>query len=122
MTFPFVPFYLNRISPMPIAVQFLFRARKQSLNMLGVSYLRVRNQRRFDRVKRSQLANHVLPYVCMGVLISPLYPSYLATKVSLSCFSSCLILVRALYPLNINDFLDYHMADLCDLEQQGKLL
>ena len=34
----------------------------------------------------------------MGVLISPLYPSYLATKVSLSCFSSCLILVRALYP------------------------
>ena len=55
-------------------------------------------QRRFDRVKRSQLANHVLPYVCMGVVISPLYPSYLATKVSLSCFSSCLILVRALYP------------------------
>ena len=55
-------------------------------------------QRRFDRVKRSQLANHVLSYVCMGVLISPLYPSYLATKVSLSCFSSCLILVRALYP------------------------
>ena len=57
-----------------------------------------RFQRRFDRVKRSRLANHVLPYVYMGVLISPLYPSYLATKVSLSCFSSCLILVRVLYP------------------------
>jgi hypothetical protein len=45
-------------------------------------------QRSFDRVVRSQLANHMRQHVCMGVLISLLYPSYLATKVSQSLASS----------------------------------
>ena len=44
--------------------------------------------------------DHVRPYMyfCMGVLVSLLYPSCFTTKVSCTCFSPYLILVRALYP------------------------
>ena len=48
------------------------------------------SQRRFDRVKR---ANHVRLYFCMRIQGSPL-----VTKVSCTCSSPYLTLVRALYP------------------------
>ena len=61
------------------------------------------------------------PYICMGVPISLLYPWYLATKVSLSCFFVVSNASSSPVPF-VNDFLGYHLADLCDLGQQGKLL
>ena len=73
------------------------------------------SQRRFDTVKRSQLANHVCPYyVCMRILISLLYPSYPAMKVSLSCFSSYLILFWDLYP-----FMTLDSKESCYSENDG---
>ena len=73
--------------------------------------------RRFNRVKRSQLANHVRPYFCMGVLVSLLYPSYFATKVSCTYSSLYLIYTSSSTAPFINDFLCYHLADLYDLGQ-----
>ena len=72
-------------------------------------------QRRFDRVKRSQLADHMHPYFCMGVLVSLLYPSCFATKVS------CMFFVVSNTSSNtvpfMNDFIGYDLADLFDLGQ-----
>ena len=54
----------------------------------------------------------------MGVLISLLYPSYLATKVSIEVF---VIFNTSSSPVPFtNDFLGYHLADLYDLGRQGK--
>ena len=44
MTFPFRTVPSNPNASVPFAVQFPFRARKRSINMLGVSYQRGRNQ------------------------------------------------------------------------------
>ena len=71
--------------------------------------------RRFDRVKRSQLADHVRPYFCMGVLVSPLYPSCFATSV-LYVFFSVSNTSSNTVPF-MNDFLGYDLADLFDLGQ-----
>ena len=67
--------------------------------------------------KRSQLTNHVLPYVCMGVPISLLYPSYLVSIMFFVVSNTS----SSLVPF-ANDFLGYHLADLCYLRLQGKLL
>ena len=64
----------------------------------GVSCTHRCPQRACDRVKRSQLTNHVCPYFCMGVLVSLLYPSYFASSVSCMCSLSYLIQVQAMYP------------------------
>ena len=44
VTFPFRTVPFKRNTSVPFAVQFPFRGRKRSINMLGVSYQRVRNQ------------------------------------------------------------------------------
>ena len=75
-----------------------------------------RTQREFDRVKGSQLANHVRPYFSIGVLVSLLYSSYFATKVSYTCSSLYLNTSSNTVPF-MNDFLGYNLADLYDLGQ-----
>ena len=44
VTFPFRTVPSKRNMSVPFAIQFPFRAHKRSINMLGVSYQRVRNQ------------------------------------------------------------------------------
>ena len=53
--------------------------------------------------------------ICTGVLIAPLYPSYLAMKVSLVFF---IVSNTGSSPAPfVNDFLGYHLADIGDLGQ-----
>ena len=57
---------------------------------------------------------HTFVYKYMGALVSLLYPSCFATKVTCTCSSPYLMLVRAPF---MNNFLGYNLADLIDLGQ-----
>jgi hypothetical protein len=56
----------------------------------------------------SKLANHVWPYICIGVLTSLLYPRYLCYEsVLIVCF---IISTASSNPVPfVNDFLGYHL-------------